>query len=96
MYWSTFNPGSIFKAEMDGSHAVEIISGPIDLAGIAIDFDSLRLFWVDAGASPQNRNRHIAVLLTCCSNVSWSHRRRQYRRGDVKMSARSSSEDGFP
>ena len=50
MYWTKYGSGStggIFKSEMDGSNAAEIVSGLQYPAGIAIDFDSSRLFWAD-------------------------------------------------
>ena len=51
MYWTKFwdinSEGGIFKAEMDGTNAVEIVSGVVWPESIAIDFDSQRLFWTD-------------------------------------------------
>ena len=38
-------------AQMDGGNAVEIVSGLSHPIGIAIDFDSQRLFWVDYNAN---------------------------------------------
>ena len=47
MYWSEYG-GSIIKAGMDGSNALEIVTAlASDPIGIAIDFSSFRLFWVD-------------------------------------------------
>ena len=43
----TKNEGNITVAEMDGTNAVDIITGLSRPAGIAIGFDPLRLFWVD-------------------------------------------------
>ena len=48
METTTSNPsGGIFKAELDGSNLVKIISGIKSPRGITIDFGSLRLFWAD-------------------------------------------------
>ena len=50
MYWTKDGiggTGGIFKADMDGSNVVEIHSGLSWASGIAIDFESLRLFWTD-------------------------------------------------
>ena len=57
MYWSKPRTGIIAKADMDGSNVKEIISGLISPAGIAVDFDSRRIFWVEwSGARIQSSN----------------------------------------
>ena len=45
MYYAT--RGSIKMAQMDGTNVVEIINGLSTAAGVAIDLNSLRLFWSD-------------------------------------------------
>ena len=46
MYFSKAGNGGIFKADMDGSNLVQIISGLSSPAQMVVDFDSQRLFWV--------------------------------------------------
>ena len=46
MYW-TSDQGDIRRAQMDGSNAVEIVSGLREPIGIAIDYDASRLFWTE-------------------------------------------------
>ena len=46
MYWSKYR-GGIFKAEMDSSDSAQIVAGLQGPVGIAIDFDSHRIFWME-------------------------------------------------
>ena len=50
MYWTKYG-GSIFKAEMDGTNLVEIVPHLGHPTGIAIDYDSSRLYWVDCSTN---------------------------------------------
>ena len=47
MYITTYQPGTIKKMMMDGTHGIEIVRGLNLPRGIAIDYSSSRLIWAD-------------------------------------------------
>ena len=44
MYWTSW-PDKIMRAQMDGTHVTQVLSGLDHPVGVTIDFDESRLYW---------------------------------------------------
>ena len=47
MYWTNYIYGEIVRANMDGTSSYPIVTGQRSPAGIVIDYEFARLYWVD-------------------------------------------------